>query len=100
MYQGDNAKEQWSFLLSTKAKNLNNAIDEAYIAYKQFYDEFYGMTEAQVLATDAFSTSGYTEADILAYRNGYNVLEDFHKAMHNEAISQVDRFAYLVKFIG
>jgi hypothetical protein len=99
MYQGKMGFSEWESEVFNKGTNLKKAIDDAYILYKKFYDLTYGLTPAQILALPTFTSSGMSESDITAMQNAVNSMGDFYKAMHNEAVGQVDRFGYLVKFL-
>jgi len=99
MYQGKMGFDQWEAEVFNKGTNLKKAIDEAYILYKKFYDLTYGLTAAQILALPIFTGSNMTEADITKLQNAVNCMADFYKTMHNEAVTQVDRFGYLYPFL-
>lgn len=99
MYQGKMGTSEFASELFNKANILWNAVDEAYVLYKKFYDVTYGLTPAEILALPQMTGTNYTEADILKMQNAMNCLGDFYKAMHNESVSQVDRFGYLYPFL-
>ena len=98
-YQGKMGFSEIEAELFNKGTNLKKAVDDAYILYKKVYDMTYGLTPAQILALPIFEGCNMTEADITAMQNACNCLGDFYQAMHNGAVSQVDRFGYLVKFL-